>query len=684
MSDLTDIRSQIDNLDEEILAALAARRKLTQDVIQTKDDDGLELRDSDRETAVLTEVITKGRELGLDAHFITRIFHEVIDDSLRAQQLFLLDGKKEEKEDLSQKRIAFQGIEGAYTKQAAEMFFSPKIDRCTLTGYSTFEKVAKAVEDGEVDYGVLPVENSTAGSVNETYDMLSRHHLYIVGEEVFRVEHCLLGVEDVPLSELRRICSHPLGISQCTKFVNSLPQCETEYLTNTAVAAEAVAKRGDRTHAAIASEQAGIAAGLVVLQRNIADRSENFTRFIVVAPEPLEVDQRISCKTSLVIATAHERGSLLRTLEALDRQDINLTKLESRPRPDTPFQYLFYLDFEGNLADESVQTALNDIRNLTTYMKVLGSYPSDARAKTAPAIETLVNAPSKAEREAASPAVDEQPKKKVAYQLASRQTKTENTIIKVKGVEIGGPEMVMIAGPCSVETPEQIMACARHVKENGGRILRGGCFKPRTSPYSFQGLGYEGLDLLAEAGRAYDLPIITEVLAPGDVQRVAEKADILQIGARNMQNFTLLNEAGKVNRPVLLKRGMMSTINEFLNAAEYILDKGNHQVILCERGIRTFETTTRNTLDLGAIPILRRLTHLPIIVDPSHAAGERDLVIPLALAACGVAPNGLMVEIHPEPEKALSDGPQALRFPAFTDLMRKIYAKDTVREMHAV
>ena len=683
MSDLTDIRSQIDHLDEEILAALAARRKLTQEVIRTKDDDGLDLRDSNRETEVLTEVITKGRQLGLDAHFITRIFHEVIDDSLRAQQLFLLEANPEKTEDLGQKRIAFQGIEGAYTKQAAERFFSPKIDRCTLTGYSTFEKVAKAVEDGEVDYGVLPVENSTAGSVNETYDMLSRHHLYIVGEEVFRVEHCLLGVEEIPLSELRRICSHPLGISQCTKFVNSLPQCETEYLTNTAVAAAAVAKRGDRTHAAIASEDAGRAAGLVVLKRNIADRSENFTRFIVIAPEPVEVDQRIACKTSLVIATANERGALLRTLEALDRQEINLTKLESRPRPDTPFQYLFYLDFEGNLADSPVQHALNDIRNLTTYMKVLGSYPSDARAKTAPAIETLVNAPSKVE---ANPdaTIDEAPKKKVSYQLASRQTKSENTIISLKGVEIGGPEMVMIAGPCSVESREQIMTCARHVKEAGGRILRGGCFKPRTSPYSFQGLGYEGLELLAEAGRAYDLPIITEVLSPGDVQRVAETADILQIGARNMQNFTLLNEAGKVNRPVLLKRGMMSTIDEFLNAAEYILDKGNHQVILCERGIRTFETTTRNTLDLGAIPIIRRLTHLPIIVDPSHAAGERDLVIPLALAACGVAPSGLMVEIHPEPEKALSDGPQALRFPAFTELMRTIYSKNSVPEMRAV
>ena len=264
-------------------------------------------------------------------------------------------------------------------------------------------------------------------------------------------------------------------------------------------------------------------------------------------------------------------------------------------------------------------------------------------------------------------------KEKVSYTLASREHKPDDTIISVRGVKIGGPGFVMIAGPCAVESPEQIRKCARFVRECGGQLLRGGCFKPRTSPYSFQGLGFEALQMLAEAGREYDLPIVTEVLSPADVEPVARYADVLQIGARNMQNFSLLSEAGRSNRPVLLKRGMMSTMDEFLNAAEYILNRGNHQVILCERGIRTFETATRNTLDLGSIPILKRLTHLPILVDPSHAAGKRELVIPLALAAHAVGPHGLIVEMHPEPEKALSDGPQQLHFAEFADLMRRIY-----------
>jgi chorismate mutase/prephenate dehydratase len=344
-----------------------------------------------------------------------------------------------------------------------------------------------------------------------------------------------------------------------------------------------------------------------------------------------------------------------------------------------PFQYLFYIDFEGNTGDDNVEAALQELRTATTFLKVLGSYPIERRGKTAPAVQSIVppekgEAPAVAET-AAAPVAPGRVKAKASYKLASRETKREDTVIDVRGVKLGGADFVVIAGPCSVESREQILNCARQVKECGGKILRGGCFKPRTSPYSFQGLGYEGLDLLVEAGREYDIPIITEVLSPADVEPVARVSDILQVGARNMQNFSLLNEVGKVNRPVMLKRGMMSTIEEFLNAAEYILGQGNHQVILCERGIRTFETATRNTLDLGAVPLIKRLTHLPIFVDPSHAAGQRDLVAPLALAARAVGPHGMMVEIHPDPEKALSDGPQALTFADFADLMRKVYPR---------
>jgi len=257
------------------------------------------------------------------------------------------------------------------------------------------------------------------------------------------------------------------------------------------------------------------------------------------------------------------------------------------------------------------------------------------------------------------------------FKLTSRDFHPEPTLVPVNGYKVG-KGFVVIAGPCSVESREQLLETAHFVKEHGASILRGGAFKPRTSPYSFQGLGLKALEYMAEAKEQTGLPLITEVIAPQDVQMVADYVDILQIGARNMQNFTLLRAVGKVRKPVLLKRGMMSTIEEFLLAAEYIMSEGNPDVILAERGIRTFETYTRNTLDMSAVPLVKELSHLPIIVDPSHATGKRSLVAPLAKAALAVGADGVMVEVHPDPKSALSDGPQSLTFKDFENMMHDI------------
>ncbi|HZS43634.1 MAG TPA: 3-deoxy-7-phosphoheptulonate synthase [Blastocatellia bacterium] len=258
------------------------------------------------------------------------------------------------------------------------------------------------------------------------------------------------------------------------------------------------------------------------------------------------------------------------------------------------------------------------------------------------------------------------------FKLVSRQVKSSKTIVRIGDIAIGGDELIVMAGPCSVESREQILETARAVKQSGARILRGGAFKPRTSPYDFQGLEQEGLKLLAEARRETGLPIITEVMSAEDVEMIAEYADILQVGARNMQNFTLLKKLGRAGRPVLLKRGMSSTIKEFLMSAEYIVAHGNPDVILCERGIRTFETATRNTLDLAVVPVLNELTHLPVVIDPSHATGKRSLVAPLAKAAAAIGADGLIVEVHPTPDQALSDGAQSLDLPMFEAMMQQV------------
>ena len=258
------------------------------------------------------------------------------------------------------------------------------------------------------------------------------------------------------------------------------------------------------------------------------------------------------------------------------------------------------------------------------------------------------------------------------YKLASREFKEEDTVIKVGNTVIGGSKLNIMAGPCAVEDKEQYIETALKVKEAGADILRGGSFKPRTSPYSFQGLGEPGLKIMAEAREKTGLPIVTEILDPKDIDAVNEYSDILQIGARNMQNFNLLKDVGRLQKPILLKRGLSATIEEWLMAAEYIMSEGNYQVILCERGIRTFETATRNTLDLSAVPVIKKLSHLPIVVDPSHATGKRDLVAPLAKGAVAVGADGLMIEVHNNPAKALCDGPQSLVPEQFAELLNEL------------
>lgn len=672
--DLFDIRDDINSVDSEIIKLLAKRRELSKQVIKSKEVGGKPIRDQKREQDLLNRLISYGKENGLDSHFVTKVFYEIIDDSVRIQQKHIhkiLD-ERETKEAV---KISIQGIEGSYSYLAANKFFAQYDEDLEFISNKTFDEVVKKVENGEAEYAMLPIENTTSGGINEVYDLLLHTTLSIIGEEKLQVKHCLASNADVPLSKIKRVYAHYQAAAQCSKFLSQMPNCSVEYFPDTAMSVQKIKEENNPEYAAIASEEAANLFGVNILKDDIANQSGNFTRFLVASRKPVEVDTRIPSKTSLVMATSHTPGSLVEALMIFQRFKINMTKLESRPILGNPWEEMFYLDFEGNLNDENVTSLLDELGTHTRFMKILGCYPSQELTKTKIDAFQLIDDISEVHQNEESVEDSKpKPKKKVpkSYKLASREYKSDDTIIKIKDVTIGGDNFIVMAGPCSVESREQIFSCAHEAKENGVHILRGGCFKPRTSPYSFQGLGFEGLDLLREAGSSYDLPIITEVLSPEQVKDVAKYSDILQIGARNMQNFTLLTEVGRSHRPVMLKRGLMASIDELLNAAEYILSQGNRQVILCERGIRTFETATRNTLDLSAIPVLKELTHLPIIVDPSHAVGVRDKVIPLAKAAKVVGAHGIMVEFHPEPEKALSDGPQALYYNQFESLMKDL------------
>jgi chorismate mutase / prephenate dehydratase len=670
--DLGDVRGRLDKLDATLVDALAERQRLVQEIGRRKVSGGAALRDVGREEDVLTNVVERSRDAGLDPFFMTRLFREILDHSVRAQQTSFTSPRPEASTSL---RVGYQGTEGAYSDLAARRHFGPSGADVSYRGYDTFDEMLAAVRSGEMDYAMLPVENTTSGSVTSAYDLLTQGGLWLVGEEIQKVDHCLLAIEGVPLSRIRRIYSHPVALSQCGRFLSGLRDCHVEAFTDTAMAARRIRDEQDLSQAAIASEEAARLYGLTIIERTIQDQPENYTRMVIVAREAATFDRGIPCKTSLMFATRHEEGALVSCLNILGEHHLSMTKLESRPRPRNPWEYLFYVDFEGNVNDPDVAEAIRAMSARASFLRVLGSYPSrtgnDARqADPRPPARTATEPGSAASSRPAPPVLE-----KKAYTLASRLHRAEDTVIEVAGVRVGGPRPVIIAGPCAVESKEQIRACARVVKECGGGMLRGGCFKPRTSPYSFQGLGYEALDWLAEAGAEYGLPIVTEVMHPADVGPVAEKAHVLQIGARNMQNFPLLKEAGQVDRPIMLKRGLMSSIDEWLGAAEYVLSAGNQMVFLCERGIRTFETSTRNTLDLSAVPVVKELTHLPIIVDPSHALGVSRWIPPLAEAGLACGAHGLMIEIHPEPSKALSDGPQALTFDAFERLMVKLVGR---------
>lgn len=672
--ELSELRNNINEVDSDIIKLLAKRRQLSKEVIRAKEISEKPIRDQKREQDLLNRLIAFGKENGLDAHFITRVFYEIIDDSVRIQQKYvhkLLD----EKVNKEAVKISIQGIEGSYSYLAANKFFAQYDEQLEFISNKTFEEVVKSVEKGEAEYAMLPIENTTSGGINEVYDLLLHTTLSIIGEEKLQVRHCLASTADVPLSKIKKIYAHYQAAAQCSKFISQMPNCSVEFFPDTAMSVQKIKEENNPEFAAIASEEAANLFAVKILRNDIANQSGNFTRFLVASRKPIDVDLRIPTKTSLVMATSHTPGSLVEALMVFQRFGINMTKLESRPILGNPWEEMFYLDFEGNLQDENVNALLDEFGTHTRFMKILGCYPSQELLKTK--IDSVQYSEENIEiADGGEIKIELKPtakkKSNKSYKLASREYKNEDTIIKIKDVSIGGEGFIVMAGPCSVESREQIFSCAHEAKENGVHILRGGCFKPRTSPYSFQGMGFEGLALLQEAGSSYDLPIITEVLSPEQVSEVAKKSDILQVGARNMQNFSLLTEVGRSHRPVMLKRGLMASIDELLNAAEYILAQGNRQVILCERGIRTFETATRNTLDLSAIPVLKELTHLPIIVDPSHAVGVRDMVIPLAKAAKVVGAHGIMVEFHPEPEKALSDGPQALYYNQFETLMKEL------------
>jgi chorismate mutase/prephenate dehydratase len=563
---------------------------------------------------------------------------------------------------------AFQGIDGAHSQIVLDAFFAARGDDGRAAGYPSFRAVATAVNAGRADVGIVPIDNAIGGTVREGYELLLEFGLVPLAEIIWTMDHRLLGVPGATLADVREVLAHPLVIAECGKFLGTLTQARAIPCEDTGVAAREVSRSGNPALAAIAPPTAATLYALTELASRIADYPENITRFITFGSAQASQEVRAlgagsPRKTSFVLVTSDAPGSLARCLEPLAADGVAIAKLESKPMPGRPDVAEFYVDVVGDLTTTHA-AAFEAMRAVARDVRMIGAYEAGVRlaapALLAPLDFTRAFAPRV--EEAARPV---RPPRASSTPRVERDGHDAQTIVRVGNVEVGGSEFTIVAGPCSVESREQVLATAASVRANGAQMLRGGAFKPRTNPYAFQGLGWEGVALLAEAGRASGLPTVSEVMSIDQVERMATHIDVLQIGARNMQNFDLLRAVGRSGKPVLLKRGLSATIEELLASAEYVLAEGNPNVILCERGIRTFETATRNTLDLSAVPVLRERTHLPVMVDPSHGVGVRRWIPQLCRAAKAVGAHGIIVEVHPNPPEALSDKDQALTFDDF-------------------
>jgi chorismate mutase / prephenate dehydratase len=371
---LEDIRKIIDELDDTIVNALGERQKIVQKVITGKLQRADEIRDPEREEKLLAKIRLKAPEAGIDPYFLEQLFREIIQHSVRYQTHALID-HQHDKTNAQTIRVSYQGTDGAFSHQAAMRHFKQRYSNVECIGYTRFDEATDAVERKEVDVAILPIENTTAGSINDTYDLLNEKNLFITGEEVLHINHCLMTPENIQIGNIRRILSHPQAIAQCSRFLSSLPRCNVVSYFDTAMAARKVKDDADLSQAAIASSYAAEIYGLKILKRDLANQKENFTRFVIVSTEALHCDPQLNCKTSLILATVDEKGALLKCLNILGDYGINMTKLESRPRLGHPWQFLFYLDIEGNQYTPRIADALEMLRKKSQYLKILGSYP---------------------------------------------------------------------------------------------------------------------------------------------------------------------------------------------------------------------------------------------------------------------------------------------------------------------
>lgn len=637
---LNHTREQISALDNELLALLAKRRDLSLDVARSKEVDIRPIRDTHREKELLTRLVKQGREQGLDAHYVLSLYQSIIEDSVLNQQAYL-QGRANPALQKQQYTIAYLGARGSYSYLAATRYCERRQVTMQDLGCKSFDEIVQAVESGHADYGFLPIENTSSGSINEVYDVLQHTSLSIVGETTIEVGHCLLAHPGARLSQIKTVYAHPQPISQCSRFLSHHPELKLEYCSSSAEAMEQVFASNEMTVAAIGSAEGGALYQLEAVEKELANQKINQSRFIVVARKAIAVPEQLPAKCTLIMATGQKPGALVEALLVLKAHNLNMSKLESRPIPGTPWEEMFYLDLDANLSNESMQKALKELERITRFIKVLGCYPCETVNPTQLSNSQLMIEPTTSRTaELNDGNNDNDSSIQTSHRRWSLTQKPQLTQITHGQLAIGNGQFGAIAQLKLTTDSQDIAQQAKQLKEAGFQavLLTGIQHVQHVSPL---------LDEVKRALHQFDLSCVFEIEYETELKQAVGHADILLISGKQMHHKPLLQQIGSLHIPVILERNTMASVDELLASAETILSCGNQQVILCESGIRTFNDAVKPALDLAALVQIKAMSHLPIIINTSYAyepLNETGIVI----AAKQLRADGVILPFMPE------------------------------------
>lgn len=608
---LNHTREQITTLDNDLLALLAKRRELSLDVARSKEVDVRPIRDTTREKELLARLVKQGREQGLDAHYVISLYQSIIEDSVLNQQAYL-HGRANPETQQQQYCVAYLGARGSYSYLAASRYCDRRQVEMQDLGCQSFDEIVQAVESGHADYGFLPIENTSSGSINEVYDVLQHTSLAIVGETTIEVGHCLLANSGCNINDIKTVYAHPQPISQCSRYLSQHGHFKLEYCSSSAEAMQMVCNSDNKSVAAIGSSEGGSLYQLEAIDTGLANQKINQSRFIVVARKAVDVPEQLPAKCTLIMATGQKPGALVEALLVLKARNLNMSKLESRPIPGTPWEEMFYLDIDANLSSEPMQAALKELERTTRFIKVLGCYPCETVNPTQLSNSQLMIEPNTS-KSLISPSSASNKQKRY-----SKAYKTEATEIVCGQLHIGNNQSGAIAQlqlPFEISQFEQR---AKALKESGFQAV------------VIQGLSQQS-DLLTSLNKfkhtldQFGLVCIFMVEHETDLAIAAQIGDVIMLSGSQMYNQAILTQLGSLLLPVILERNTMASVADFLNSAEVVLSQGNQQLALCESGISSLNNSGKPSLDLAALVELKNTSHLPVLVNPCYAVDTLEL-----------------------------------------------------------